>query len=500
MPVDTAMTKPAKSRLLGALLPEQAEVFGELPVTGIAYDSRQVQPGDLFFALPGTQVDGAQFAADAVAAGAVAVVAARPLGVDAPSIRVVDPRRTMAEVSHRFHGHPDRAIKVIGITGTNGKSTVAAGLEQVWQSAGRKAGSLGTLMYRWGDTEIPAARTTPEAPDLIGYLARMRDDGVKFAALEVSSHSVALDRVWSLQFGGGVFTNITRDHLDFHKSFGSYKEAKKQFFERLNTPEGFAAINIDDPAATEFIDACHAVRVIRYSATDSEADVYLEIDSHDFDGTRGRLVISGTRWPFQSPLWGEFNHANMAAIAAAACGTGLDGAAIAVGLSAFSGIAGRVEKVAHDAPFQVLVDFAHTPDALHAVLSAARPLTAGRLLVVFGCGGDRDRGKRPEMARAVAAWADQIYLTSDNPRSEDPEQIIADTKKGFGPDTHVWSDSDRVRAITQAVNDAKPGDVLFLCGKGHEETQEIAGVKHRFSDRDVVAQALAAVGQPPHVP
>ncbi|HUU47075.1 MAG TPA: UDP-N-acetylmuramoyl-L-alanyl-D-glutamate--2,6-diaminopimelate ligase [Acidobacteriota bacterium] len=500
MSVDVAMNSTVRGRTLGALLPRDAQAFAEVMIGGIAYDSRRVRPRDLFFALPGTQVDGLRFAADAVRAGAAAVVAERAVDVAAPVVVVTHARRAMAEASHRFYGHPDRALTLVGVVGTNGKSTVAAGLQTIWETAGIAAGSIGTVDYRWGTHALRATRTTPEAPDLDAILAQMRDENVVAAAIEVSSHALALDRVWGLNFRGGVLTNITRDHLDFHKTFDSYKKAKRLLFERLTSPDAFAAINVDDPAAQEFIAAAATARIITYSADNPDADVHLVVDRHDLDGTAGRLVIDGQSRPFHAPLWGAFNHANIAAMVAGAAGAGLDGAVIARGVGAFTGVTGRLERIPSAAPFRVYVDFAHTPDALRAVLSAARPLVKGNLLVVFGCGGDRDRGKRPEMARAVEQWADKIYLTSDNPRSEDPERIIADTKSGFGSDTHIWCDSDRARAIVQAVADAGAGDVVLLCGKGHEETQEIAGVKHRFSDRETVIEALAAAGHPPQTP
>jgi UDP-N-acetylmuramoyl-L-alanyl-D-glutamate--2,6-diaminopimelate ligase len=497
MPVDIAMNELAITRSLSDLLFDFAGEYAHVRVSGIAYDSRVVKPGDLFFALLGSRADGAKFAQAAVKAGAVAVIAASRLDLGVPTIVVDNPRRLMAEVSHRFYGHPDRILDLVGVVGTNGKSTVAAGLQTIWEFAGVQAGLLGTVTYRWGKRSFPATRTTPEAPDLDRFFAQMRADGVQKVVLEVSSHALALDRVWGLRFRGGVFTNLTRDHLDFHKTFENYRDTKKLFFERLSMPGSFAAINAEDPASPVFAAAASQTRVIRYAGSREDVDVGLAVVTHDLNGTQGRLVIGDHSWPFQSPLWGRFNHANLAAMAAAAYGSGVDGTTIVRGIGQFGGIPGRAERVPSGAPFPVFVDYAHTPDALDAVLSAARPLVRGRLLVLFGCGGDRDRGKRPEMARAVEQWADHIYLTSDNPRSEDPETIIAEVKAGFSPETwssRVWCDPDRARAIARVVADARAGDAVFLCGKGHEETQDIGGVLHRFSDRDKAAQALAATG------
>lgn len=487
------------TKKLSELFPGQAHV-NDVAVTGISYDSRKVTRGDLFFALPGEKADGAQFAAQAIENGAVAIVARAGFEASVPVIVSENPRRLMAEVSHAFFGFPDRAIDLVGVVGTNGKSTVAAGLQVVWETAGVKSGLFGTLNNRWADYSAPASRTTPEAPDLDRTLARMRDDGVKRVVMEVSSHALILDRVWGLRYKGGIFTNITRDHLDFHKTFENYRDAKRLFFERLTSPGCFAAINVEDDNHSHFVTACPKARVIKYSGSGEEVEVKLAIVSHDLDGTHGRLIIGTESWPFHSSLWGRFNHANLAAIAAGAYGSGVDGHTIARGISEFHGIMGRTEAVTSKAPFHVFVDYAHTPDALEAVLGAARPLVRGRLIVLFGCGGDRDRGKRPEMAQAVEHWADEIILTSDNPRSEDPNSIIADVKAGFAPETikaKVWTDPDRARAITHAVAIARHGDAVFLCGKGHEDYQEIKGSKNHFLDHEVAASALLAAGFPP---
>jgi UDP-N-acetylmuramoyl-L-alanyl-D-glutamate--2,6-diaminopimelate ligase len=335
---------------------------------------------------------------------------------------------------------------------------------------------------------------------LADLLDRMRTDGVKITALEVSSHAIALDRVWELQFSGGIFTNLTRDHLDFHHTMEEYRRVKARFFERLEAGGSFAAVNADDPSADFFVQAARHTRIIPYSVSRSDVDVSLDVVAHSLSGTRGHLIIQGESWPFATTLWGNFNHANLAAMAAGAWATGIEGDQIARGISAFGGIPGRAERIAAKAPFDVFVDYAHTPDALDAVLASVRPLVKGRLLVVFGCGGDRDRGKRTEMARAVERWADRIYLTSDNPRSEDPQDIIAEVKKGFSTGAYVWCDSDRIRAIEQSIADATTGDAVFLCGKGHEETQEVAGVFHPLSDRTTAAQILAAQGHAPQTP
>jgi UDP-N-acetylmuramoyl-L-alanyl-D-glutamate--2,6-diaminopimelate ligase len=501
MPFDVAMNAPSITRCLADLLDNLSDDLGTVPVTGVTHDSRMVQPGVVFFALPGTVVDGAKFAPQAVRHGASAVVAERPLDLDVPVIVVANARRAMAEAAARFFGHPDRDISLIGVVGTNGKSTIASGLHSVTTRAGIASGLIGTIEYRWGSQTKPAPRTTPEATDLFDFLNQMRDDGVRAAAVEVSSHAIALDRVWGINFAGGIFTNITRDHLDYHHTMEEYRRVKGTFFERLQSNDSFAAINIDDATADYFLDAARASRIIRYSVSQPKAEVLLTITEHSPHGSQGSLEIAGhSSVSLTSPLWGAFNHSNLAAIAAAAHGMGIEPSVIADGLAHFDGIPGRTERVPSSAPFDVFIDYAHTPDALDVVLSAARDLVKGRLLVVFGCGGDRDRGKRAEMAQAVERWADQTYLTSDNPRSEDPLSIIADVKQGFSAGTQVFSDPDRVRAIERSITDATTGDTVFLCGKGHEETQEVAGVFHRFSDRETAVRILAAHGHAPQTP
>jgi len=490
------MTDTARGRPLSGIMPDCGAPAAEVVVHGIAYDSRRVRPGDLFFAFKGLRADGADYVADAVARGAAAVVAERDVRCDVPVVVVDNARRAMAEASHRFHDHPDRAIKLIGVIGTNGKSTVAAGLHRILMHAGMPAGLIGTLECTWPGASIKSERTTPEAPDIDAMLARMREGSVTHAAMEASSHAVALDRVWGLTFAGLVFTNLTRDHLDYHASMDAYKAAKRALFERLNDSNQFAVINGGDPVADEFAAASEPARVMRFSRTWHDGDVTISIDSHTLDGTSGRLSFGEDEMMFQSPLCGEFNHSNIAAMAAAAWGAGLAPNVIAGGISRFGGVPGRLEFIHSGAPFWVCIDFAHTPDAFTSVLSTLRPMVGGRLNVLFGCGGDRDRGKRPLMAKAVAQWADQVYLTSDNPRSEDPDAIIAEVRAGFDPDFSVWVQADRARAIAHAIDDAQPGDLVLLCGKGHETSQEIAGTMHPFSDRQVAAEALAAAGHP----
>lgn len=493
--IHDVITRPA-----GDLIDGLAGANAVIGVRGIAYDSRRVRAGDMFFALPGARADGASYAGDAARRGASLIVAERVIAVKAPVVVVPNARRAMAVAASRFWNHPDQYVRLTAVIGTNGKSTVAAGLRTIWETAGVPAGLIGTIDYRWGNEVRKASRTTPESPDFFEMIARMRDSGMRAAAVEVSSHAIALDRVWGAIFRCAVFTNLTRDHLDYHKTFDEYRRVKSSFFERLQSEEQSAVLNMDDPSVGSFLKAARRARIVRYSVKDAKADVHLRVDNHSLTGTAGQIRVDNRTVSFTSPLWGGFSHANLAAMAAAAHAQGVGDDDIARGIASFTGIPGRIERVPSSAPFDVFVDYAHTPDALNAVLSAAKPLVQGRLLVLFGCGGDRDRGKRPEMAQAVCRWADHVYLTSDNPRSEDPNAIIADVTAGFTLGTPVWSDPDRIRAIERAVSDAKPGDAVFLCGKGHEDTQEIAGVFHRFSDRDTAVQILAARGHASRLP
>lgn len=494
------MMTSAKTRPLGDLLDGLSGDAAVVRIGGLAYDSRRVKPGDLFFALPGVHADGASFARDAVRRGASAVVAEHAVDLAIPVVVVPRARRAMAIAAGRFWNHPDHDVRLSAVIGTNGKSTVAAGLRTIFETAGIPAGLLGTVDYRWGTQVRRASRTTPEAPDFYEMIAAMRDEGIQAAAAEVSSHAIVLDRVWGVRFRCGIFTNITRDHLDYHKTFEEYRRVKASFFEHLDADSASAVINMDDPSFGAVLAAARRTRICRYSVRNVDADLFLQPDQHSLKGTEGRITVENRTIRFRSPLWGAFSHSNIAAMAAAAHVQGISDKDISDGIAAFAGISGRIERVPASAPFDVFVDYAHTPDALNAVLSAARPLVRGRLLVLFGCGGDRDKGKRPEMAQAVERWADRIYLTSDNPRSEDPNSIIADVTVGFSKGSQVWSDPDRVRAIERSIGDAQPGDAVFLCGKGHEDTQEIAGVFHHFSDRETAAQILAARGHAPQTP
>lgn len=485
---------------LRALLTEldAPSVVGDVDreIRGLAYDSREVQPGFLFAAFRGASHDGHDFIADAAARGAVVVLVDHevppPSGVTV--VRVASARRALAQISAALFGHPSRSLRLIGVTGTNGKGATTYLVEAILRAAGRPCGIIGTMGIVIDDDVRPTERTTPEAPDLQRALRTMVDRGRQCVAVEVASHALAQERVTGCRFEIGVFTNLTRDHLDFHRSMEAYRAAKARLFAML-PPTGWAIVNADDPGSA-VMRAVTSARVMTYGLQ-GPADV------------RGRdlsLHVRGTSFVAETPagtvpitlrLAGAFNVAN----ALAAIGVGLAQdvplAAIAGALAAMPGIPGRFESVDEGQPFAVIVDYAHTPDGLENVLRTAREVTHGRLIAVFGCGGDRDRTKRPMMGRLAAQWADHVIVTSDNPRSEDPVRIIDEVRPGVeagiaGRDVRVDYEPDRRRAIALALAASKAGDLVLIAGKGHETYQIIRGMRHPFDDRQVAREMLRA--------
>jgi UDP-N-acetylmuramoyl-L-alanyl-D-glutamate--2,6-diaminopimelate ligase len=460
---------------LSALLGDAGvvEVRGDASSTMVAavtHDSRAVTPGALFFCVTGTRVDGHRFAAEAVEAGAVALVAEQPLPVDVTQVIVADTRAAMGPIAAAFYGHPSARLDVVGVTGTNGKTTTTHLLRDVLTSAGRVTGLIGTLS---------GARTTPEAADLQATLAGMVAAGDAAVAMEVSSHALSLHRVDGTHFRVAVFTNLGRDHLDFHGDPETYFRAKAMLFDPERAAVG--VVNGDDPHGRLLIDAAR-IPMRTYSLADA-ADITVT-------ATASRFTWRGHR--VELPLGGEFNIANALAAATAAAELGVDEAAIAAGLSSAQPVVGRLERVEAGQPFTVLVDYAHTPDALEQVLNAARQGTDGRVLVVFGCGGDRDRAKRPEMGEIATQLADLAVLTTDNPRSEDPLAIIEDVRSGVKEDDEAGLvvEVDRRAAIAYALRAAAPGDVVLIAGKGHETGQEVNDVVLPFDDRVVAREEL----------
>jgi UDP-N-acetylmuramoyl-L-alanyl-D-glutamate--2,6-diaminopimelate ligase len=478
-------TPRALEELVGAVpgLTVQGVLDGVL-VTGCTHDSRAVQPGDLYAALAGAHAHGADFAAQAGAAGAAAVLtdpagAARVEGL--PVLVADDPRAVLGSVASWVHGHPSAALTVLGVTGTNGKTTTAFLLEAGLRAAGHTTGLLGTVLTRIGDEEVLSERTTPEATDLHALFAAMRERGVTAVAMEVSSHALAFGRVDGVRFDTAVFTNLSQDHLDFHADMEDYFLAKASLF----SPErsGRGVVNGDDAAGRRLLAEARIPLASYGEGGDFRAeDVVLRADGSEFSFTGPGGTVPGSR---QVP--GAFNVSNAVGALACLVTAGVPVEAAARGIADLPGVPGRMERVDAGQPFTALVDYAHTPDAVESLLRTVRAVTPGRVIVVLGCGGDRDRGKRPLMGKAAVEGADVAVLTSDNPRSEDPLAILADMAQ---PDALV--EPDRRAAIALAVAQARPGDTVVVAGKGHELGQEVAGVVTPFDDRGVLREAIEA--------
>ncbi len=482
---------------LGALLAGLgARIEGDpaTRIVEIAYDSRAVVPGGLFVALRGDRTDGHRFAAEAAKRGAAALlVEARPEGVAAglPLAFVADSRAALADVAARFFGEPARGMTLVGVTGTNGKTSTVRLLEAILGAAGRRAGSLGTVSLRFPGVEEPARLTTPESLDLQRSLARMRDAGVDAVALEVSSHSLAQGRVRPLRFAAAVFSNLTQDHLDYHGSMDRYADAKRRLF-GADYLDGAAVLNARDPFATRMAEAARAAgrRVLRFArGAEVDAEVRSVEESVELAGARVVVDCAGARVELDIPHPGEFQVENALAATAAAFSLGIPLERVARGVAACPAVPGRLERVGAGRPV-VLVDYSHTPAALDGVLARVRPFVPGRLIAVFGCGGDRDPTKRVPMARAACRHADFVYATSDNPRTEDPEAILREVARGLsGPHAIVV---DRRAAIARAIAGAADDDVVVIAGKGHEDYQIVGGERLPFEDRVEAAGALAA--------
>ncbi len=467
------------------------------PISGLVLDSRRVVPGSLFFALPGLRVDGASFIDEAVSRGAVAVVV-KKLPAFAPAkvtfIQVADPRAALARVAQRYFKFPDRDMTVIGVTGTSGKTTVSH-LVKHFLNGDQKVGLIGTINYDLGARTVPAFRTTPEAVDIFGMMAQMRDAGCRHAVMEVSSHGIDQERVRGVHFGAAVFTNLTRDHLDYHKTLDAYFAVKTRLFTGdTGTAPKVSIVNLDDPYGEKLTAHIGAhvpgSRVVTFGESAS-AQVHAENVVLNFRNTTFRLVWPDGTMEIDAPLIGRYNVSNLLAAIATAWSLGRDPFVFLARLRAFKGVPGRMERIEEAAAFNVLVDYAHTDDALRNALGMLRPITPGRLLVVFGCGGNRDRSKRPLMTRAVQEFADFAFVTADNPRTERVAQIFDDMREGVSaPEKITWID-DRRRAISLALDMAKPGDCLLIAGKGHESVQECADTVFPFDDRQVVRELLA---------
>ena len=443
----------------------------DVEVGSLTMDSRRVELGSMFACVPGSAVDGHAFAAAAVTDGAVALLCERVVDVAVPQIVVTSVRRALGPVADTVYDHPSRKLTVAAVTGTNGKTTTCALLRSVFDANGWRAMTVGTLTQR---------RTTPEAPELHSLLADWHRAGGRAAAMEVSSHALEQHRTDSVRFAAGVFTNLTPEHLDYHRTMDAYFEAKARLFEPGRV--GVAVVNRDDPWGRRLIERIGAGpdRVVTYGLDDA-----------------GELTLTAAgsrfRWAGQDvalKVGGEFNVYNALAAATCAAALGVDPATAAAGLSAVESVPGRFQLVDAGQPFTVIVDSAHTPDGLSKVLSAARGICEGRLIVVFGAGGDRDREKRPLMGQAASTGADLVVVTSDNPRSEDPDAIVAEIVAGAGDSSNVIVDPDRASAIGTALANARAGDVVVIAGKGHEKGQEIGGRTLPFDDAEVARSTL----------
>jgi UDP-N-acetylmuramoyl-L-alanyl-D-glutamate--2,6-diaminopimelate ligase len=467
-------------------------------VAGVAYDSRRVKRGDVFVALKGQRADGAAFAREAVDRGAIAIVSEQESIGDlaAPSIAVSNARLALAVLAAEFFRHPSADMQVVGITGTNGKTTTAYLLASIFDAAGLPSGLLGTVAYRVapGAGERDASRTTPEAPDLQALLREMVDRGCRACAMEVSSHALALDRVAEMRFAAGIFTNLTRDHLDFHKDMDDYFRAKRKLFEMLPR-DAPALINIDDPRGAAVVDAGgHAVTYgLQRPADITTGTLAFSLNGLTFEVRTPRGTVR-----VRSPLVGRPNVYNILAAVAAATALDLPFDAIERGIRSLAGVPGRFQVVSSASDeVTVVVDYAHTDDALRNLLETARPLTHGRLITVFGCGGDRDRTKRPLMGAVAGRLSDVIVITSDNPRGEDPQRIIDEIQRGITvdrvhpPAQQIVAIVDRREAIGKAVDMAHPGDLVLIAGKGHEKYQVIGARTLPFDDVEVAREALA---------
>lgn len=474
---------------------ESVEVQGDvdLEIDSIEYDSRLIKKNGLFFAVKGFNVDGYDFVEQAVAKGAVAVMGERKeYNQIATHVQVPDIRKAMAHVSAVFYGHPGEKIKVCGITGTNGKTTVSYLLKRILEKRNKKTGLVCSTIYDTGKEIFPAERTTPESLDLQRLLFLMKKNYCVNAVIEVSSHGLALNRVDQVNFRVAVYTNISRDHLDFHGSMEEYLKTKMLLMDKLEGPLSYVVINLDVPEFRQFFGDFSSL-YISYSLKDSNADVYCASYEIKPEETVFDIVTPMGTDTVSFPLPGRFNLINALAAAAAGLASGVDIDNVIAGLEDAKPVPGRFAPVVHGQPFGVLVDFAHTPDAIERLCQSARELTDGRLLILFGCGGNRDKGKRPLMGEAATSGSDFAVVTSDNPRSEDPLAIIEDIKPGLQGDSYEIC-PDRKEAIKLILEKAKPGDIVLISGKGSENYQEIKGKRIHFDDTAEVKVVLSNMG------
>ncbi|RJE90774.1 UDP-N-acetylmuramoyl-L-alanyl-D-glutamate--2,6-diaminopimelate ligase [Paenibacillus sp. 1011MAR3C5] len=472
---------------------------GETEFRDIEKDSRLVKPGQLFLCVPGLTVDGHAYAEEAVRMGAVAVVTERLLALDVPQLLVKDSRLATAIIADHIYAHPSEHIKLIGVTGTNGKTTTTYLIEKILNDQRMPAGVIGTIEWRYGSKSFPMKGTTPDAHELQRQLGEMRDAGMRYCAMEVSSHALEQGRVKGCRFRTAIFTNLTQDHLDYHGTMEHYADAKGLFFSRLGNAysqpaqeRSYAVLNADDVASERFRMLTSA-EVITYG-TEEEADVRATAISVSARGTFFHVQTFRGEADIRLRLPGKFNVYNALAAISAALIEGVPLSDIKASLESIPGVPGRVESVEEGQPFSVVVDYAHTPDGLENVLRAIQEFAGNRVICVFGCGGDRDRSKRPLMGKIAARYADMVIVTSDNPRTEDPDRIMADIAAGLAEQEMEPSRClfipDRRAAIQKAVEMASQGDVVLIAGKGHETYQLVGGRVYPFDDRIEAKEAI----------
>ncbi len=485
----TTTLRELASALGGAIIigNEDAEV------SGVEYHSRMIKPGAAFVAITGFTRDGNEFAGDAIERGAAAIITEREGDLPVPQMIVSDARAALADLAAYFYDYKNNRVKVVGVTGTNGKTTSCFLIRSILEARGKRVGLITSLLYDTGRDKIAGDRTTPESLDVFRLLYAMQHNWCNNAVLEISSHALVLHRVRNVNVRVALFTNFTRDHLDFHKDMDDYLAAKTRLLDMVNEETKWAVVNYDVPEFRALIDRMKC-SYMSYSLSDPGADIYLENYQLRPTGTRFEIHTPVANRVVHMSLVGRYNLYNALAATGASMAAGADIDSVVDGLENAQIVPGRLERIQVDAPYTVFIDFAHTPDALIRTIEALRELSDGRLLTIFGCGGDRDRGKRPLMAEAVTANSDYTILTTDNPRTEDPNQIFSDTEAGFVDGADTITIEDRREAIQHALDTAKDTDVVLVAGKGDESYLDIKGTKHPWSDRNVIIEEMANRG------
>jgi len=467
--------------------------FREAEIRAITCDSRAVSAGSVFVAVPGTKLDGNAFIDEAIRRGASAIISEKVITCcPVPVIRVDNARDALSELAIRFHGDPTSRMNVVGVTGTNGKTTTTYVLRSIFEAAGEKAGLMGTISHAIGNRLLPSDNTTPGADQLQRLFGEMVTAGCKSAAMEVSSHSLDQGRVRGVRFAAGIFTNLTRDHMDYHPTMEHYRDAKGRLFEQIPA-KGIVALNADDDVSAHY--AANTDAHVVYYGLKRKSEVSAQVELGTFNGTRLRLKLGTEDVMVHTRLIGTHNVYNILGAAACTWAMGYDLDHIKAGIENLTAVPGRLEPVEAGQDYSVLVDYAHTDDALRNVLNCLRPLVRGRLVVVFGCGGDRDRGKRPKMGRVASEMADKVFLTSDNPRSESPTAILSDVVDGIRKGADYTVEPDRRAAIKLALQCAQKDDVVLIAGKGHETYQIFKDKTVVFDDRQIAREILGELAK-----